>query len=98
MLTLVDDHTRECPVIEVDTSLGGVRMCRVLDRVAGEQGLPEPSFWMTGRIFVVEPWRLGAGNTGSGWSSFSTVPTIPSTRPDQEKARSASDFSYQSRS
>ena len=41
MLTLVDDHTRECPVIEVDTSLGGLRVCRVLDRVAAEQGLPE---------------------------------------------------------
>ena len=40
-LTLVDDHTRECPVIEVDTSLGGLRVCRVLDRVASEQGLPE---------------------------------------------------------
>jgi len=41
MLTLVDNHTRECPVIEVDTSLGGLRVCRVLDRVAAEQGLPE---------------------------------------------------------
>jgi putative transposase len=41
MLTLVDDHTRECPVIEVDTSLGGLRVCRVLDRVTAEQGLPE---------------------------------------------------------
>ena len=41
MLTLVDDHTRECPVIEVDTSLGGLRVCRVLDRVAAGQGLPE---------------------------------------------------------
>ncbi len=41
MLTLVDDYTRECPVIEVDTSLGGLRVCRVLDRVAAEQGLPE---------------------------------------------------------
>ncbi len=28
MLTLVDDHTRESPVIEVDTSLGGLRVCQ----------------------------------------------------------------------
>jgi hypothetical protein len=27
MLTIVDDCTRECPAIEVDTSLGGFRVC-----------------------------------------------------------------------
>ena len=41
MLTIVDDCTRECPVIEVDTSLGGLRVGRVLDRMAIERGLPE---------------------------------------------------------
>jgi putative transposase len=41
MLTMVDDCTRECPAIEVDTSLGGWRVRRVLDRVAAERGLPE---------------------------------------------------------
>ena len=41
MLTIVDDYTRECPGIEVDTSLGGLRVRRVLDRMAGERGLPE---------------------------------------------------------
>jgi len=41
ILTLVDDCTRECPVIEVDTSLGGLRVRRVLDRVATERGLPQ---------------------------------------------------------
>jgi putative transposase len=41
MLTIVDDCTRECPVIEVDTSLGGLRVRRVLDRIAMERGLPE---------------------------------------------------------
>jgi putative transposase len=40
MLTIVDDCTRECPVIEVDTSLGGLRVRRVLDRIASERGLP----------------------------------------------------------
>ena len=28
-LTIVDDYSRECPAIEVDTSLGGVRLERV---------------------------------------------------------------------
>ena len=41
MLTLVEDCTRECPAIEVDTSLGGLRVRRVLDRIASERGLPE---------------------------------------------------------
>ena len=41
MLTVVDDCTRECPAIEVDTALGGLRVRRVLDRIAGERGLPE---------------------------------------------------------
>jgi putative transposase len=41
MLTIVDDCTRECPAIEVDTALGGLRVRRVLDRIASERGLPE---------------------------------------------------------
>ena len=39
-LTIVDDFTRECPVIEVDTSLGGARVVKVLDRIAETRGLP----------------------------------------------------------
>lgn len=39
--TLEDAHTRESPVIEADHSLTGERVCRVLDRVAEERGLPE---------------------------------------------------------
>jgi putative transposase len=41
MLTIVDGCTRECPAIEVDTSLGGLRVRRVLDRVGSERGWPE---------------------------------------------------------
>ena len=40
-LTVVDDFTRGCPAIDVDTSLGGWRVRRGLDRVASERGLPE---------------------------------------------------------
>ena len=39
-LTLVDDFTRECPHIEVDRSLSGERVSRVLDLVAWQRGLP----------------------------------------------------------
>jgi putative transposase len=39
-LNIVDDLTRECPAIEVDTSLPGARVARVLDRLAILRGLP----------------------------------------------------------
>jgi putative transposase len=40
-LTIVDDYTRECPAIEVDTSLGGRRVAQVLERLEETRGLPE---------------------------------------------------------
>ncbi len=40
-LTIVDDYSRECPAIEVDTSLGGRRVVSVLDRLSETRGLPE---------------------------------------------------------
>ena len=39
-LNVVDDFTRECLAIEIDTSLGGERVARVLDRLCGERGRP----------------------------------------------------------
>ena len=38
MLTVVDLYTREALAIEVDTSLGGVRVARVLERIIAERG------------------------------------------------------------
>lgn len=40
-LTIVDDYSRECPRIEVDTSIGGRRVVSVLDQLAETRGLPE---------------------------------------------------------
>jgi putative transposase len=39
-LTIVDDCTRECLAIEVDTSITGLRVQAVLDRLADTRGLP----------------------------------------------------------
>lgn len=39
-LNIVDDYTRECLAIEVDTSLSGYRVCRALDRLIAERGRP----------------------------------------------------------
>ncbi len=41
MLNIVDDHTRECLWIEVDTSLSGHRVARVLDHLVELRGRPQ---------------------------------------------------------
>lgn len=63
-LAVVDDFSRECPVIEVDTSLGSARVVQVLDRLAELRGLPEmitmdngPEF--TGRTLDEWAYRTG---------------------------------------
>lgn len=40
-LTLVDDFDRESPAIEVDTSMGGRRVVRVMNRLVESRGAPE---------------------------------------------------------
>ena len=41
VLTVIDDFTRESLATEVDTSLPGLRVTRVLDRLAVDRGVPE---------------------------------------------------------
>jgi putative transposase len=40
-LAIVDDYSRECPAIEVDTSMGGARVVSVLERLSDLRGLPD---------------------------------------------------------
>jgi putative transposase len=64
ILTIVDDYTRECLAIEVDTALGGLRVCRVLDRIASERGLPEAIVLDNGPEFrgrALGAWRPRTG-------------------------------------
>jgi putative transposase len=63
-LAIVDDYSRECPAIEVDTSLGGRRVVCVLERLSEIRGLPEvitidngPEF--TGRALDEWAYRKG---------------------------------------
>ena len=37
---VLDEYSRECLVIEVDTALSGARVCRVLERLATQRGAP----------------------------------------------------------
>jgi putative transposase len=63
-LNLMDGYTREAPWIEVDTSLPGLRVVRVLDGVAQERGLPEAIQVDNGPEFISQAmdqwaWRNG---------------------------------------
>lgn len=40
MLVVMDVYSRECLALEVDTSIGGQRVCRVLQRLKDQRGLP----------------------------------------------------------
>jgi putative transposase len=63
-LAVVDYYSRECPVIEVDTSLGGRRVVSVLERLAETRGLPEVITTDNGPEFagkVLDEWAYRNG-------------------------------------
>ncbi len=63
-LNIVDDYTRECLAIEVDTSLGGVRVVRVLEELRQRRGLPRQIRSDNGPEFVsraVDQWAYEQG-------------------------------------
>ena len=58
--SVIDDYTRESLAAEVDTSLPGLRVARVLDRLGAERGLPE--------LIVVDNGPEFAGRTMDTWA------------------------------
>ena len=60
MLTLVDNYSRECLAIEVDTSLPGARVVQVLEQVSSMRDLPE--------IIVVDNGPEFAGKALDAWA------------------------------
>jgi putative transposase len=63
-LTIVDDCTRECLAIEVDTSITGLRVQAVLDRLADTRGLPKSITVDNGPEFdgqVLDKWSYRTG-------------------------------------
>jgi putative transposase len=59
-LNIVDDYTRECVAIEVDRSLPGLRVSRVLERLQAAVGLPQ--------TIVVDNGPEFAGRTLDAWA------------------------------
>ena len=63
-LNIVDDYTRECLAIEVDTSLGGMRVVRVLEELKQGRGLPRQIRSDNGPEFLsraVDQWAYEQG-------------------------------------
>lgn len=63
-LTIVDDFSRECLAIEVDTSLPGSRVARVLERLAITRGLPQAIVVDNGPEFTgqsMDAWAFEKG-------------------------------------
>jgi len=64
ILTVVDNLSRECPVLEADHSLTGSRITRVLDRIALIRGLPEMITVDNGPEFIskaMDAWAYEKG-------------------------------------
>jgi putative transposase len=62
-LNIVDDYTRECLAIEVDRSLPGLRVTRVLERLRAMHGLPQSIVLDNGPEFAgrtLEAWAYAA--------------------------------------
>jgi len=60
VLTVVDDLSKECPILEVDHSITGQRVTRVLERIALTQGLPEVITVDNGPEFISKALDLWA--------------------------------------
>lgn len=60
VLTIVDNFSRECPALEVDHSLTGKRVTRVLDRIALARELPEVITVDNGPEFISKALDLWA--------------------------------------
>jgi len=64
MLTLLDCFSRESPAIEADTSMGGERVCRVLDQAVEERGVPDQIIIDNGPEFTgdaLDAWACQRG-------------------------------------
>ena len=66
-MNIADDFSREAPAIEVDTSLGGVRVTRVLNRLKIERGLPQQIRSDNGPEFISKAVEQWAYENGVDW-------------------------------
>jgi putative transposase len=68
-LNIVDDFNRECLAAEVDTSITGTRVVRVLERLREQRGLPQ--VLVTDNVLTYKSKILGIWDSAQGspcWS------------------------------
>jgi putative transposase len=80
-LNIVDDFTRECVAIEVDRSLPGLRVTRVLDRLHAAVGLPQ--------TIVVDNGPEFASRTLDAWAYARGVTLVSSGRANRSRTRTS---------
>ena len=91
ILNIVDDATREALAAEVDTSISGRRVARVLDRIAKKRPLPKGIVVDNGPS---SPARLSiSGRMNAGWSFVSSS---PASRPRTASSRATTGSSVTS--
>jgi putative transposase len=59
-LTMTDPYSKEVPVIEVDSSIGGERVCRILDRLFAARPLPD--------VFMLDNGPEFSGHALDAWA------------------------------
>ena len=74
-MTIVDQFTRECPAIEVDTSITGQRVVRVLDRLRETHGLPQALVVDNGPEFTSKALAAWAKDSGGKAALYYTGQT-----------------------
>ena len=82
-LTLVDEYTRECLALHVDSALTGADVRRVLARVIGRRGAPTRIRSDNGSEFICEALAVGCparGRSRSRWRRAVRGRTVSSSR------------------
>ena len=82
-LNIVDDFTRECVAIEVDRSLPGLRVARVLDRLPAAIGLPQAIVLDNGPEFAgrtLDAWAYARGRRRCASSDRANRSRTPTSR------------------
>lgn len=68
LLNIVDAYSRECLRIEVDTSLPGARVVRMLEELRASRGLPEQIVTDNGPEFTGRVMDMPKGKGQPGYS------------------------------
>jgi putative transposase len=68
LLNVIDEHTRECPVIVVDRSIDADKVVATLDRIAAERGTPAYLRFDHGPEFIAA--------AVADWCRFNTTTTV----------------------